>query len=166
MIYDKGNPRDWIFKNSRGNRLIWFTDLYELIKKYNINLRELIDMAEGWGIHNIIYYNLYILNKLYPIPALENLPKPKLSRPKKIIYNIVLKKARFRLHHDIHLRPIRAVDLVNYLFPPLDYYCRTNPIPGMIIHILTGLREILKEFLGICYLKLSTNKKKESCAVN
>lgn len=146
-IYDKGNPRDWLFTNPRGNKLIWFTDLYELIKRYGINLK----LAEEWGIQNIVYYNLYILNKLYPIPGLENLPQPRLGPPKRLIYNMALKNTKLKMDHDIHLRPIRAVDLVNYLFPPVNYHAN-------IIHLLRGLKEILKEFLGICRLKLSTKK--------
>lgn len=166
VIYNQDNPRDWIFTNPCGNHLIWYTDLYELIKKYKINWQRLLDLSGEWCIQNIVYYNLYTLNKLYPNPVLENLPQPILCVPKRLIYNIALKNARFKLQPDMQLRPIRVVDLINYLFPPLNYYCKANYIPAIIIHLFTGLREILNEFLGICKEKLSTDKKKEYPAVN
>lgn len=156
-VYDRGNPRDWIFTNPCGNQLIWYTDLYEFINRNTVNWDKLIKTAKEWCINNVVYYNLYILSKLYTVRIPQNLPLPKLGMIKRSIYNFVLKRNNiFKLNADMQLRPLRAIDLINYLFPHPDilrkfYYCNKNPtyITIYIVHFLKGLKNIFEEFVGI-----------------
>lgn len=150
-IYKDGNPRDWIFTRPCGNQLIWYTDIYETMKKITIDLGRLIDLSKEWKVQNLLFYNLYILNKLYPIPSLGNLPQPELGLLKRSVYKFALKRADFRLEPDMQLRPIRAVDLLNYLFPSSDYNC--------IIQFFTGLMEVIKEFFGVWRIRFTRKRK-------
>jgi hypothetical protein len=161
-IYNEKDPRDWIFKNPSGNQLIWHTDIYELIKKSNLEINHLINRAKEWCIENCFYYNLYILNKLYPLRELDNLPQPKLGLVKNFIYKTAIKREnKFNIQHDMQLRPIRAIDLINYLFPPknvlIKYYCKNHMTPVIliqIVHVFIGMKNVFEEFLGICLQKL------------
>lgn len=175
VIYDKENPRDWIFTNPLGNQLLWYMDIYKLINKYNIVCKDLLDLADKWCIKDLLLHNLFILNKLYPIPLLDSLPEPnRLSWSKRMIYSIFLKnKPNFSLQEDAQLRPIRVLDLINYIFPSPSvikkYYCPKYRFPVIILyplHLLFCLKEITKELYGICKLKLSTKRRKAFPAAN
>jgi len=167
-VYNEKNPRNWIFENPLGNQLIWYTDIYELIKKTKLEIKTLIDLAKAWCMENSFYYNLYILNKLYPIKELDNLPEPKLGSIKNFIYKTAIKlESKFTIQHDMQLRPIRAVDLINYLFPPKNviknFYCTNTKLPVIIIqinHLFIGMKNMFIEFIGICIQKLQQKKSK------
>ena len=174
FIYNSGNARDWIFTNPCGNQLLWYTDLYELISKNNIDWQQLINLARNYCIAPLVYYNLQILGQLYPLALPADLPQPVLSAAKRFIYHAALKKtSSFKMSPDLQLRPVRAVDLVNYLLPAPEiinkYYCHPGYIPSIItyiFHLVKGIKEILKELVGICRQKLSINKGRGSLAVN
>ena len=120
---------------------------------------------------HIAYYNLYILNQLYPLSQVEDIlsgmPDYKIGSFKRFFYSPALrKKDAFKLSTDMQLRPIRALDLVDYLFPSVNvlvnYYCiKRKPwiIMYYILHISAGLKEIFQEFIGICQKKLYTNRR-------
>ncbi len=171
--FDK-NQGDWLFTNPRGNQLIWYVDLYELISSNNkIDWDNIIGLSKEWAIQHIVCRNLYILNRLYPLRQVENLlcrmPHYKIGSLKRMVYIPALrKKNTFRYSPDIQLRPIRALDLVDYLFPSpgmlKDYYrIRKKPMVMVyyVLHVISGLKEILQEFFGICQKKLSTKRKRE-----
>ena len=174
LIYNSGNARDWIFLQPHGNQLLWYTDLHELMSRNNINWPRLIKLAHNYGIASLVYYNLHILRQLYPLKLPDFLPRPVMGRIKRFVYRTALKKAAsLPMNPDLQLRPARAADLVNYLFPaPLtmkDYYCFPDYIPSIIaylFHLVKGIREILKEFVGICRQKLSIKKRKGFPAAN
>jgi hypothetical protein len=165
-IYNEKNPRDWIFENPLDNQLIWYTDIYELLKKSNLKINNLTKIAEEWCIENCFYYNLYILNKLYPIEELSNLPQPKLGFIKRFIYTTAAKREnKFKIEKNIQLRPIRIIDTLNYLFPPRlfirKYYCARNTIFVMILqifHFFRGTISIIREFFGICIQTIRGSK--------
>lgn len=164
-LYDKGNPRNWIFTNPLGNQLIWYVDIYKLLSKNKIDWLQLENIAEKSCVQNIMYYNMYILNKLYPIAELENMPRPQLGPVKKFIYNKASKRKNiFQMQHDIQLRPVRAIDLINYIFPPpllmKNLYCNKHNIPVTLsyaLHFIIAAKEIFNEFIGICKQKFLNN---------
>jgi len=173
IICRERNPAEWIFSNPRGNQLIWYTDLYELISGNEIDWQSVTELSREWAMQHIVYHNLHILNQLYPLHQVEDvlrgMPRYKIGLLKRLIYVPALRKnSAFTFSPDIQLRPIRALDLVDYVFPSpgaLASYYRIAKRPMLavyyVLHIITGLKEILREFLGICQKKLYANRKRE-----
>jgi len=161
-VFNDGDIREWIFKNPLGNQLIWYTDTFEYVRQKDLDWNLITNLAKTWCVENIVCYNCGILNKLYPGAVPESAGHFKLGRFKKLIYKTAIRLTpSFEVHSELQLRPVRAVDLINYLFPPVGtlkiYYCNLRFAPGILlpgIHFFCGVRNIAVTFVGICIQKL------------
>ncbi len=174
-FYRVNNPQEWIFTAPLGNQLLWYTDLYELISRGNISWQQVFGLAGEWKISHVLYHNLYILDKLYPELTLTDIYGPakaartKMTRLKKIFYSsarrYIDRADTNRVRPEVQLRPLRAADLINYLFPApqdlADYYSLSQRFfvilfyPG---HLLRALKQIVEEFIGICTQSIRKKK--------
>lgn len=165
IVYSEPNPGDWIFVNPRGNRLIWYTDLYELISGCEIDWENVVELSKEWAIEHIVYCNLYVLNQLYPLHQVEHvlgkMPRYRLGSLKRFTYIPVLRKKNgFDFDPAMHLRPARLLDVGDYLFPSprvlMNHYRirKKSLAVYYFFHFFAGLKEILNEFLGLCEKKL------------
>ena len=164
-FYNTPNLADWIFRFPTENKLIWFTDLYELINKSNIDWSLVVEYSKKWAVSTVVYYTIYIANSLFSHSesqkALSILPPSKISKLKSLFYKSGLHYGhKPSIDPHVQLRAIRGIDLIDYLFPsPLrlkQYYSIKNYFYVILyypLHFLIGCKEILKEISGIIIYK-------------
>lgn len=123
--------------NLSGNRLIWFTDLHELVVARDLDWAAIRERAEAAQAAGALAITLRLLRVVLGTPmdpqVLSDLPLPNASWPKRILANYVFRLAAdgksgsrarqlFRSHllatrRGFELRLVRLLDLWKYFFP-------------------------------------------------
>ncbi|MFQ6061743.1 MAG: nucleotidyltransferase family protein [Methanosarcinales archaeon] len=127
----------------RYERLIWFCDIYEIIKSYDINWNSVIEIAKKYRVKTLVYYGLYFTDKLLgptiPEKVLKELKPPYFQRLLfiKLLENVLSNKRNvwYRFHSFTRFLLIdRTQDklkyLLEYFFPPRGVLARSYSVPN------------------------------------
>lgn len=132
--------KDYIFNPSSGNRLIWFSDVNEMVRLFGkrIEWEHLSEKARRWGVETSVYTNLLLTGKLFSrreiIKAVDYFSPPS---PGIIKNKLVLLTEKFRLSSRGRKffgnkmgfrRPLAFTDLIEYLLPDKNAFA-TKRLP-------------------------------------
>jgi len=127
------------------NRLIWFVDLYEILRgsTARIDWKTLVDRAREAGVGPALSTTLRLLNQVFmPLvdrPILDGLGLPRPSLGKRVLLSRLMigidraeqtaeRAARWEalvaLRHGVQFRLVRLLDLWGYIFPSLEQLVR------------------------------------------
>ena len=174
----------FVFTEWTDNRLIRFTDIYEVIKHYEgtINWEVLIERARASGIEGSVYASLYWVTKLLgPVVepwVIDSLRPPSPRRIRKWLFEALVEenksaksvKASFRawwlkMQKRSQLRMIRLLDLLEFIFPrrdelKLSYRLRSkkSPFAVFLVHSSKSLIRCALGFLLVIYSLLTRRR--------
>ncbi len=181
------DPAGFVFKEWTDNRLIRFTDIYEVIKHYGgtINWEVLIERARASGIEGSVYTSFHWVTKLLG-PAIEPwvldaLRPPTPRRLRRWLFEALDQepkddrsasaiKTGFRAwwlkkQKQAQLRMIRLLDLLEFIFPrrdelKLSYRLRSkkSPFAVFLVHSSKSLFRCALGFLLVIYSLLTRRR--------
>jgi hypothetical protein len=180
-IIGRGDEPRFIFHASSENRLIWFTDLYEVIVHYRrkVDWAALVERSKQAGAEGSIATSLTLLNLLFgPVvdkEVLKELNLPRTTFVKRSLLRWFLTDIADSDEGDAHARSffqskllttrkgvqfrlIRLVDLWEYILPSYDLVKRRYNVAsrGMLgffylLYVLTAIAHCAKISLHIMY---------------
>lgn len=161
-IAARGRVAEFVFDELSGNRLIWFTDLQEIVSAGGFSWEIVLERTRVASAPGALAVTLQLLRELFgmTLPFPEELPPPKISWPERMLSDYVLslvdlgeRRRRSRefflrrfltTRKGFELRLVRLVDVWKYIFPDRARIGRSYPthVCGALRHCLTMLMEL------------------------
>ena len=159
----------------KGRWMLWLLDIHLLLTERGKSFRweNILEKAERWGLDKQVAICLSAAFRVFqtPLPAqYQNQDlKIRYSSPERQLYRLQLARLRgdeknlrlgqflFGLRTDTIFRPIRALDLVKYLFPPPEYIRGKYQATGISLiiayprHIISGIIRLISNLVDLIY---------------
>jgi len=159
----------------KGRWLLWFLDIHLLLtgQGESLDWDTVRDKARRWGMDKRVAVCLQAASRIFqtPLPSQyqKSSGKTGASLPEEYLYRIQRDRLRgenkgrragrflFGLRTDTIFRPIRALDLIKYLFPPPEYLRRKYRTYGLLLlltyprHTISGLVRLTRNFADLIY---------------
>jgi hypothetical protein len=154
--------RQFLLHPLSGNRLIWFTDLHELISR-GPNWAEVLRRAKATRAADALSVSLRLVDTLLGTAidsdVLANLPAAQVSWPRRILARHVRSLAsatsqtnfqrRFlSTRKGFELRLVRLIDIWQFLFPPREFVDR-----NYAAYVVGAVRQCTAMFFELLYLR-------------
>jgi len=161
----------------KGGWLIWLLDIHLLLaaRGESLNWESIRGKAEKWGIDKQVEICLSAAGRIFqthlPSQYQRQTEKHRISPLEARLYGIQLSRLRgkdrvgraeqflFGLRTDTIFRPIRALDLVKYLFPPPEYLRRKYQATGISLilayprHTISGAIRLTRNLADLIYYR-------------
>ncbi len=161
----------------KGRWILWLLDIHLLLidSGKSFNWEEVRDKAEKWGIDRQVAVCITAAGLVFqtPLPSQHQNHgfKPGISPLYAQLYRIQLSRLRggkrcrrtgrflFGLRSDSIFRPIRALDLARYLFPPPEYIRKKYRATGILLlfaypqHIISGFIHLTRNLTDLIYYR-------------
>lgn len=98
FFYNQHDGLDFILNDLSSNRLIWFVDIHEVIKKYGkgINWTDIIEKLKKWDKDGCITTSLFLTNCLFPLAldsnVLSALNPARNSSVENLLYKLITRR--------------------------------------------------------------------------
>ena len=159
----------------KGRWMLWLLDIHLLLTEWGKSFRweDILEKAERWGLDKQLAICLSAAFRVFqtPLPAqYQNQDlKIRFSSPERQLYRLQLARLRgeeknrrlgqflFGLRPDTIFRPIRALDLTRYLFPPPEYIRGKYQATGISLiiayprHIISGIIRLISNLVDLIY---------------
>ncbi len=102
FICNRQDNYSFIFSRQSMNRLIWFVDIYEILKYYgnSVNWNSVIDKTKKWDKDGSVTSSLYITDHLFHLKLSKNLfgalNPPKVNLLENLMYKFIMRRASRR----------------------------------------------------------------------
>jgi len=161
----------------KGRWLLWLLDIHLLLTATgeSLNGESIRGKAEKWGIHKQVAICLSAVGRVFqthlPFQYQRWTEKHRISTLEARLYGMQLARLRgekrsgrtgqflFSLRPDSIFRPIRALDLVKYLFPPPEYLRRKYQTGGISLiiayprHTISGAIRLTRNLVALIYYR-------------
>ena len=159
----------------KGRWMLWLLDIHLLLTEWGKSFKweDILEKAERWGLDKQVAICLSAAFRVFqtPLPAqYQNQDlKIRFSSPERQLYRLQLALLRgeeknrrlgqflFGLRPDTIFRPIRALDLTRYLFPPPEYIRGKYQATGISLiiayprHIISGIIRLISNLVDLIY---------------